>query len=264
MTAEGPGARPDDGCGPADRDPPRSRPLVSVVIPALNEADTLAGTLRAAHAAFGPEAEYVVVDGGSEDGTPQAAAGLASVVRAQRGRGLQLDAGARHSRGEILVFLHADTIVEQRAGRDVTRALEKRDVAGGCFRFALPERAGRSRLGRLGDAALETAVRVRTRLFRTATGDQGLFARRSAYEAAGGFPDYPLFEDVEMVKRLRAVGRFRVVPARATTSRRRWDQRGFLRTVLLHLALRGAFHLGVPVRRLAAWYGPPVRARPGG
>jgi len=234
---------------------------VSVIVPALDEADVLPRTLRAARAAFGPSAELVVVDGGSEDGTPAAAEGLARVVRSAPGRGRQQNAGVRASRGEALVFLHADTIVEERAGSDLERALSDPRTAGGCLRFALPARPGSGSLQRAADALLEAAVRARTRLFRSATGDQVIFARRSAFEAAGGFPDYPLFEDVDLVRRLRREGRFRVLPARATTSGRRWEERGWLRTVLLHLALRGAFHLGVPAWRLAAWYGPPVRTR---
>lgn len=236
---------------------------VSVVVPALDEADLLPGTLRAARAAFGASAELVVVDGGSEDGTPAAAEGLARVVRSAPGRGRQLNAGARVARGEVLVFVHADTMVEERAGADLERALRDPGTAGGCLRFALPPRPAGGRLRRAADALLEAGVRARTRLFRTATGDQVIFARRSAFEAVGGYPEVPLFEDVELVRKLRRQGRFRVLAARATTSRRRWEERGWLRTVLLHLALRGAFHLGVPARRLAAWYGPPVRARRG-
>ncbi|HKK28540.1 MAG TPA: TIGR04283 family arsenosugar biosynthesis glycosyltransferase [Gemmatimonadota bacterium] len=234
---------------------------VSVVVPALDEADLLPRTLRAARVAFGPSAELVVVDGGSEDGTPAAAEGLARVIRSAPGRGRQMNAGARASRGEVLVFVHADTIVEARAGADLRRALRDPETAGGCLRFALPPRPAGGGLRRAADALLETAVRARTRLFRTATGDQVIFARRSAFEAVGGFPDYPLFEDVELVRKIRREGGFRVLSARATTSGRRWEERGWLRTVLLHLALRGAFHLGVPARRLAAWYGPPVSAR---
>ncbi|HKK07428.1 MAG TPA: TIGR04283 family arsenosugar biosynthesis glycosyltransferase [Gemmatimonadota bacterium] len=239
-------------------------PLVSVIVPALDEADLVPGALRSARAAFGSEAELIVADGGSRDGTRRAAERLARVVGSQPGRGPQMNAGARESRGEVLVFLHADTVVEPRAGRDLERALADPGVAGGCLRFALPRRPGRPRVRRVADALLESAVRARTRLFRTATGDQVLFARRRAFEAVGGFPDYPLFEDVELVRRLKEVGRFRVLPARAVTSPRRWDEEGWVRTAILHLALRGAYHLGVPAGRLAAWYGRPVRRRRAG
>lgn len=223
---------------------------LSVVIPSLDEEERIGETLRGARRAFGSGAELIVADGGSRDATRERAYGLARVVRAGGGRGPQLNAGATAARGDVLIFLHADTRPEPGSGRLVTNALAAPGVVGGCFRFAVSPPAGAAGRYRL----LEAGVRLRTRLFRTATGDQILFAKRAAFRRAGGFPDYPLFEDVVFVRRLRRLGRFALLDAVARTSRRRWEEGGFWTTVLEHWGLRAAFRMGVSPHRLAAWY----------
>lgn len=237
-------------------------PPLSAVVPTLDEAPRIERTLRSARRALGPEAELVVADGGSRDGTPRLAEALARVVEGPRGRGAQLNAGAAAARGRILVFLHADTILPPGAGVKILRAVESPGVAGGCLRFAVDPPAARLGPYRL----LEAGVNLRTRIFRTATGDQAIFATRAAFGRVGGFPETPLFEDVAFVRRLRGEGRFAVVDAAARTSRRRWERGGFLRTVLLHWALRVAWTVGVPAETLAGWYAagsgdPDVRDR---
>lgn len=229
--------------------PPVARGL-SVVVPALNEASGLRRTLEAARRGFGGDAELIVVDGGSTDGTPRAARPLARVVHGPRGRGSQLNRGARTAGGDILVFLHADTLVPADAGERVRDALARPGVAWGCFTFAVDPPSEPWSPYRL----LETAVRVRTGLFRTATGDQVLFTTRDAFESAGGFPEIHLFEDVEMVRRLRRLGRMEVVAAPVRTSRRRWERNGFWRTVVRHWILRAGHGLGLDPDRLARRY----------
>lgn len=223
---------------------------ISVIVPTLDEEDRVAGALRSARAAFGPDAELLVVDGGSSDRTRRRASGTARVLRAGRCRGEQLDVGARAAGGRILVFLHADTRLAPDAGEALREALGRPGAVGGCFRFAVDPPAPPFSRWR----ALEAAVRLRTRWFRTATGDQVLFARRDAYREAGGFPPWRLFEDVEMARRLRRVGRFVPADATARTSRRRWERQGFWRTVLTHLGLRAAFAVGADPERLADLY----------
>lgn len=229
---------------------PSNGAAISVVVPALNEAAVLRPTLEAARRGFGPDAELIVVDGGSTDATLDVAEELARVFVGTAGRGAQLNRGARRATGEILVFLHADTLVPPDAGERVREALARPERAWGCFTFALEPASEPWSLYRL----LEGAVRVRTQLFRTATGDQVLFTRREAFEAAGGFPDTRLFEDVEMVRRLRLFGRMEVLDAPARTSRRRWERDGFWRTVLRHWALRAGHGLGLDPDRLAGAY----------
>lgn len=223
----------------------------SVIVPALDEAGRIEKSLRSARRALGDRAELIVVDGGSRDDTRRRAARLATVISAPRGRARQMNAGARAGSGEVLLFLHADTCLSPDAGERIRACLEDPAVVGGCCRFAVDPPA--PRLGRF--RLLETGVNLRTRAFRSATGDQAIFVRRGVFHTVGGFPDHPLFEDVALVRRLRRQGRFRPVEAVARTSRRRWEREGFWRTILLHWALRVGFWAGVPPARLAAWYG---------
>ncbi len=230
----------------------------SVIVPALDEADRVAAALRSARRALGERAELIVVDGGSRDGTPGIAAPLATVVRSAPGRGRQMNAGARIASGDALVFLHADTRLAEEAGPWIRACLEDPEVVGGCCRFGVeppPAALDRFRL-------LELGVNLRTRLFRTATGDHAIFVRADVFHALGGFPDFPLFEDVALVRRLRRRGMFRPVPALARTSRRRWERKGFWSTIARHWLLRVGFWAGVPPERLAARYDDRGR-RPG-
>lgn len=226
-------------------------PTFSVIIPSLNEESRIEAALQAIRKAVGDDAELLVVDGGSTDATRFRAARLATVLSSDRGRGAQLNTGARAAQGEILLFIHADTLLESEAGRVILARLQDPRVVGGCCRFAVtpqPSRFSRYRL-------LEAAVNLRTRIFHTATGDQAIFVRRDAFVRAGGFPDFPLFEDVELVRKLRRLGRFAPTRAVARTSRRRWEQTGFWRTVALHWGLRIGYWVGISPHRLAAWYG---------
>lgn len=227
-----------------------SPPRLSAVIPTLDEEDSIEATLVAARGALGPEAELLVVDGGSRDRTRERAVPHATVLVAQRGRGLQMNVGARAADGSVLVFLHADTRLEPGAGTEILRCLADPGVVGGCCRFAVEPPARFP--GPF--ALLELGVNLRTRLFRTATGDQAIFVRRDAFRRVGGFPDVPLFEDISLVRRLKGLGRFRPTDIVARTSRRRWERNGFLRTVALHWTLRVGYWLRVPPERLAAWY----------
>jgi glycosyltransferase involved in cell wall biosynthesis len=163
-------------------------PLVSVLIPALNEAAGISATLAAARAALGDQAEYIVADGRSSDGTAELArAAGARVIESARGRGRQLDAALRAAQGEICIMLHADTLLPTDALTHIVRAL--RSAIGGAF------------LLRFDDARLQWLARVinlRSRVLRSATGDQAIFARRDVLLAVGGVPQLELFEDVRL------------------------------------------------------------------
>ena len=216
---------------------------ISVVIPALDEESNLAAAIASVRA----DAEVIVVDGGSRDGTIAAAlAAGARVLLGPRGRGRQLGAGAAAARGGWLVFLHADTRLE--SGWAAALLALGEGVAGGAFGFAVdsPRRAFRW---------IETGVRLRCALLRLPYGDQAVFARRAAYERAGGFAPLPLMEDVDLVRRLRRVGALAFPPVRAVTSARRWEERGLVGTTLLNWTLLGMYALGWPPERLAKLYG---------
>jgi len=218
-------------------------PALSVVIPALDEEAGIAAAIRSVRG----EAEVIVVDGGSRDDTRAvAAAEGARVLASGRGRGLQLDRGARAARGEWIVFLHADTRLDP-GWAEALGALPA-DVVGGAFRLAIdsPRRAYR---------VLELAVRGRVRLLKLPYGDQGLFVRRDAYARSGGVPHLPLMEDVAFVRRLARLGRLAWLPVRARTSARRWERGGILATTLHNWSLITLYTAGVPAERLARRYG---------
>ena len=230
------------------RDGPK--PEFSLIVPTLDEEAQLEETLGRAKAALGPELEVIIVDGGSRDRTVDIGARYGRVLLADRGRGPQLRAGARAATGEILVFLHADTWLPEGSATALRAAV--RDGAGaGCFRFAVhpPAPDLRYRL-------LERGVNWRTKRFLTATGDQAIFASRAAYDACGGFPALPLFEDVAFVRAVRRVARFEPLAQAVRTSSRRWDA-GFLRTILRHWALRAAYAAGVDPHRLRRHHARP-------
>ena len=213
------------------------RPIrFSVIVPTLDEEDDVGFCLTRARRAVGPDAELIVVDGGSSDSTRTIAREHARVIPSPPGRGVQLSAGARAATGAILVFLHADTWLEPGAAAAMEDALGR--GGGGCFRLGFRDHPS------LRYRALAAAINVRTRLFRTATGDQAIFATREAYGRSGGFEPIPVFEDVRLVRALRRIGPFRVAPARVLTSARRWEREGFARTILLHLFLRLRHQLG--------------------
>lgn len=220
---------------------------ISVVVPALNEAAGIAGTLQALQPWRAAGHELIVVDGGSRDGTAaEAAPWTDRLLVSDAGRARQMNAGAAVAGGEILLFLHADTRLPSEAPRAVVKAIA--DGAGwGRFDVTID---GRS-------AWLPVVARLmnwRSRWSGIATGDQAMFVRRAAFDAVGGFPDQPLMEDIELSRRLRARGAPACLRLRATTSGRRWDQRGAWRTILLMWRLRLLYALGTPAERLARAY----------
>ncbi len=222
---------------------------ITVVVPVLNEAD-LAADLgrRLATLAAANDVEVVVVDGGSSDLTADLLrdAGL-RLLSAARGRASQMNAGARATGGEVLLFLHADTRLPQDAPAAIRGAVGAGAVWG---RFDVII-DGRSRWLPL----VAGMMNLRSRLTGIATGDQALFVRRALFEQIGGFPEQPLMEDVELSKRLKAVARPACLRATVTTSGRRWDRHGVWPTILLMWRLRLAYWRGVPAAELARRYG---------
>jgi rSAM/selenodomain-associated transferase 2 len=223
-------------------------PAVSIIIPTLNEAGGIDAALARLQP-FRPRAEIVVVDGGSEDGTADRARPLADrVLAAPRGRARQMNAGAAAARAEILLFLHADTALPDTALAAVIGGIGAGERLWGRFDVAI---AGSDPLL----AAVSLLMNARSRLTGIATGDQAIFATRPAFDAAGGFPDYPLMEDVALSERLKALSAPLCLRERVVTSARRWERDGVLRTILLMWRLRFAYAMGVDPRRLARRYG---------
>lgn len=226
---------------------------VSAIVPALEEGAVVAATLHALAPVRARGGEVIVVDGGSGDDTVARARPLADrVVAAPRGRARQMNAGAAVARGEVLWFLHADTVIDATAVDDLVRALATKPREWGRFGVRL---SGRRALLRV----VAGSMNLRSRLTGIATGDQGMFVRRAAFDAVGGFPDQPLMEDVALSRLLRARGRPACLPVRLTTSSRRWEHDGVWATVRLMWALRWAYWRGADPAELARRY----RGEPG-
>jgi rSAM/selenodomain-associated transferase 2 len=225
------------------------QPAIALVVPIRNEAreaPRLAERLRA----FAGRCELAVVDGASDDGGPRELARLAPQARLYRsppGRARQMNRGARATRAPILLFLHADTALPDGALAEVERA-----VAGGagfgCFPVHIDSDDARLRLA-------ARLINLRSQLLCSATGDQAIFVRRELFDQVGGFPEIDLCEDLALIARLCGRAPFRVLRAPVTTSARRWERRGVLRTIALMWTIRCAWHLGVDPRLLARLYG---------
>ena len=218
---------------------------VAVVIPALNEADRIAESVRSAQV---PGVEVVVADGGSEDATClRAAEAGARVVSSSPGRSRQMQDGAKASDGDVILFLHADTRLPDGFADQVRRALEDPAVAGGAFALRFDESSPALRLVAWG-------VRVRLAVMALPYGDQAIFLRRSLLESIGGVPQVAIMEDLDLVKRIKERGRIALLPASVTTSARRYRERGTLSTMARNALALAAWKLGIDRRRVAAWY----------
>jgi rSAM/selenodomain-associated transferase 2 len=216
---------------------------LSVVVPALNEARGIRAALEALAALRARGHEVIVVDGGSSDGTVQLASGLCTqVLNVSRGRALQMNAGARAATGDALLFLHADTRLPDRADELIFQSLSS--SCWGRFDVAID---GRQPLLKL----VGRAMNLRSRLTGIATGDQAIFVRREAFP---GFPEIALMEDVAFCKRMKRLGPPACVREKVSTSGRRWESRGVLRTIFLMWSLRLLYFLGASPQRLIRFY----------
>ena len=220
--------------------------MLSIVVPVLNEAAEIETTLQALAPLRTRGCEVIVVDGGSADDTLALAKSLADrTIAAPRGRASQMNAGGATAKGDVLLFLHADTRLPENADALVIDALSRSRRAWGRFdvRFtkgALP--------------LIAWTMNVRSRLTGIATGDQAMFATRKAFESVGGFPEIALMEDIALSARLKRISRSAFVSARVTTSPRRWQKHGTMRTILLMWRLRLAYFFGAPPEALARAY----------
>lgn len=221
---------------------------LSIIIPALNEAEQIAATLDSLQPLRRRGVEVIVVDGGSSDATVTIAQNAADrVITAERGRALQMNAGAAVAKGEILCFLHADTRLPENADGLIIDGLARARRSWGRFDVRIEGRHPMLRV-------IATLMNWRSRLSGIATGDQAIFITRSLFEAAGHFPGIPLMEDIALSRQLKVYSRPLCIAHRLTTSGRRWEQHGLWRTVLLMWRLRLAYRLGADPRELATRY----------
>jgi rSAM/selenodomain-associated transferase 2 len=225
----------------------QSSPDISVVIPALNEADTIGPALAGTRNSEG--IECIVVDGGSQDKTTEVAqASGAQVLHSPPGRARQMNAGAKAAQGEFLVFLHADTRLPVGFADHVRRILTTPGVAAGAFEMKIDGSFPGLRI-------IERVANWRSRYLKTPYGDQVIFLRKKTFIQSGCFPELPIMEDFELIRRVRRQGRIAMAPAAALTSPRRWQRVGPWRVTLINQVVILGFFLGVDPVRLARWYG---------
>jgi rSAM/selenodomain-associated transferase 2 len=222
---------------------------LSVIVPVLHEEATIRQHLAALAPLRVRGAEVIVVDGGSEDATVREAQSEADLVLvAPRGRACQMNAGAHAATGDVLLFLHADTRLPADADQAITGALAAGGRVWGRFDVRI---VGRHPLLPL----VAALMNARSRLTGIATGDQAIFVTRNAFEAARGYAEIPLMEDIVLSRALKRLSRPACLEQRVTTSGRRWEQHGTVRTILTMWRLRLAFFLGADPRTLARAYG---------
>jgi rSAM/selenodomain-associated transferase 2 len=222
---------------------------LSIIIPVLNEAACIGAALEALAPLRRRGAEVIVADGGSRDATMELARpGADHVIAAPRGRAMQMNAGASIARNDVLLFVHADTRLPAEADRLVQEGLARSGRAWGWFDVTID---GVSPLLPL----VAVTMNWRARLTGIATGDQAMFMTREAFKRVGGFPEIPLMEDIAISKRLKRISPPLCLAAKVTTSGRRWEQHGVVRTVLLMWRLRLAYFCGVAPDLLARRYG---------
>lgn len=221
---------------------------LAIVVPALDEAANLARLLPDL-ARDCPGAAIVVVDGGSRDDTAAVVARQpgARLLASARGRALQMNLGARAADADTLLFLHADTRLPEGAAGAIEAALAEPGVVGGRFDVRFDNEGALFR-------TIAWFMNARSRASGICTGDQAIFVRRADFEAIGGYPEIPLMEDIELSRRLKRRGRLRALRLRVTTSARKWEREGPLRTIGLMWALRFLHFCGVAPARLHRWY----------
>ncbi len=231
----------------ATRKEAKPQPAISIVIPTLNEAENLAETLASTESSV--DLEIIVVDGGSSDETLELAKSFGvRLLTTNAGRARQVNAGGLAARGDVLFFLHGDTLLPQGFERYVQDIMGKPGVVAGAFTLGIDG-------SEFGFRIVEMLANFRSRVLQMPYGDQGIFLRREVFSALGGFPDMVLMEDFVLMQRLRKRGRVAIAPVAVKTSARRWRKLGILKTTLINQAVLLAHFLGSNPERLARWYG---------
>lgn len=221
-------------------------PRISIIIPVLNEAQTLPHTLKKLQGIKG--IEVIVVDGGSQDETVTRAQSFSvQVITTAAGKARQMNAGAARATGDTILFLHGDTQLPDAFKHWVEQILSQPQIIAGAFelKIAAPVLALRW---------VELAVKIRSRYCQLPYGDQALFMKTQTFRDIGGFPDLPIMEDFALVRQLQKRGKIAIAPVPVITSARRWQQIGILQTTLINQIVIIGYLLGVPSNTLSQWY----------
>lgn len=219
---------------------------ISIIIPAINEA----GNIKEAIATIelSKNIEVIVVDGGSQDDTVAIAQSLGvKVISSSPGRAAQMNAGAMAASGEILLFLHADTRLPTGFDAMIRTALQQPRTVAGAFNLQIDASI-------LSLRWVELGVNVRSRFCQMPYGDQAIFLTKELFQQVGGFPELPIMEDFELMRRLKCIGKIIIIPVPVITSARRWLQKGVFKTTLLNQIIIIAYLLGISPQRIHSWY----------
>jgi rSAM/selenodomain-associated transferase 2/rSAM/selenodomain-associated transferase 1 len=219
---------------------------ISVIIPALNEAGNIAETLLSI--GHGKNIQVIVADGGSQDNTVSIAKSLgAKVINVLPPRSNQMNEGAAEATGDVLLFLHADTRLPKIFYRLILRSLAQPGIAAGAFELRIDTPTPALRL-------IERFANWRSRYLGTPYGDQGIFMLSRVFHEAGGFPDFPIMEDFELIRRLQKKGKIITLSAPVSTSSRRWQNFGILKTTLINQLVIITYYMGIPPDTIARLY----------
>ena len=220
--------------------------MISVIIPTLNEEGVLAKTLS--RLSSGDNLEIIVADGGSEDATVEIAESLgAQVVFSPKGRGIQLNRGVEASSGELLLFLHGDTMLADGFAPLIRHTMERPDCGAGAFSLKIDST-------RLSLSLVAYCANMRSRLLQMPYGDQGIFTSRNMYDRVGGFAEVTIMEDYIFIRNLRKHGKIYILDEAALTSARRWQNMGVIRTTLINQLIVIGYSCGIKLPTLAHWY----------
>ncbi|MEM6752710.1 MAG: TIGR04283 family arsenosugar biosynthesis glycosyltransferase [Cyanobacteria bacterium P01_C01_bin.38] len=219
---------------------------ITIIIPTLNESKNIQATLASTQAST--NVEVIVVDGGSEDNTVDIVESLGvKVIAGYKNRARQMNAGARNATGDILLFLHADTVLPTDFDAMIRSALQQPSSVGGAFalRINAPD---------IGLRLVEWGVKLRSKLFKMPYGDQAIFITREKFNYIGGFPELAIMEDFELIRNLKSIGKIAFIPVPVITSPRRWLKKGILQTTLINQIVIIAYFIGISPERIRSWY----------
>ena len=226
------------------------KPLLSIIVPVVDEDRIINDLIEHLYGLpFGDGCEVIIVDGNQSQNTLKAISrGDVKKIASFKGRGAQMNAGAAGAKGEILLFLHADTLLPRPVLDQILLALKQPDIVGGAFDLGINS-------NRWGFRLIETVASLRSRITRMPYGDQAIFIKKAVFERLGGFGEIPLMEDVDLMRRVRKTGqKIAIIPLKVLTSPRRWEKEGLFFSTLRNWILISLYLLGVSPQRLSKFY----------